>query len=125
MKEKYNLIFLGIGLILSSIFHIIGSFHNKINKFETLPVTLAWSYFYAFLSYSVKVPSIFYFGNDFSIVFIYVFFMFSSFICVLFYSKFILNENLGLHSYIIFSCVVILLLLNYYLDSLYKNKKIS
>ena len=117
-------ILLFLGIMLGCVFYISGSYYfryaseNNI-KFKYI---LIISILLGIMSYLIKIPVFYYFGNNFSIMHLNLFFLVISFIMVCFYSKFILKEDIQIHTYIIMSIIVLLIIFDYFFK---KNKFIN
>ena len=117
----YCLLFL-IGIILSCTFYTLGTYYFKFGidnniKFKYIYII---SIIFGIMSYVIKIPLFYYFLKDINIILINTFFLLITFILITLYSKFILNEKIFLHTYIILFFIVLLIILNNYLNNLYK-----
>lgn len=117
-------ILLFLGIVSGCVFYISGSYYfryaseNNI-KFKYI---LIISILLGCISYLIKIPVFYYFGGNFSIMHLNLFFLVISFIMVCFYSKFILKEDIQIHTYIIMSIIVLLIIFDYFFK---KNKFIN
>jgi uncharacterized protein (DUF486 family) len=109
-----------IGLILSSLFYTIGSYYFRFGQENNIKFKyiLVISIILGLCSYLIKIPTFYYFGKNFRVIFIHIIFLITSFVVVLLYSKFFLKDDIQLHSIIIFTIIVMLLIL----DNLLTNK---
>jgi hypothetical protein len=118
-----DLIILIIGISLASILHVVGTFGYKYWKTQSnsawfiilLGILLGSS------SYVVKVPLFYYYAKQ-NVLSTYILSISIISIVITLFSKFILKEQIQMHTYIILLLVVILLSYNEYLN--FDNKKI-
>ncbi len=123
MNKAISYIFLVIGIIISSIFYTLASYSFRIgeyNHFNFIKVFII-SILFGTISYAIKIPVFHYLGRDLSIMVINIIFLVITFIMVTLFSKFILNENIPIYTYIIIILVVSLIVLNNILDIKYKK----
>ena len=112
-------ILLLLGIFFSALFYSIGSYYfrygymNKI-KFKYIFII---SIICGIISYLIKIPVFYFLGKNMTIMYINILFLVISFLIITLYSKFILNETINIHTYIIFTIIVILIVLNNYLSS--------
>ena len=115
--KNYNYIILIIGLTIFSIVSIIATFgykyFKKIEK-DFLFIFLV-SLFFGILSYCVKIPLLYYYGQQDSVSTYILSIVILTFILIL-HSKFILNEKVKIHTYVIIFLMVFLVLLEKYLS---------
>ena len=118
IHDIINHILLLIGIIIASIFYVIASYYfrygEKLN--ETFLKIFLISLLFGLLTIIVKIPFFYFFGKDISVMVIHIIFLIISFIIVILYSRFILNEEIKLHTYIILILIVLLILLNHFLE---------
>ncbi len=109
-----------IGIILSSIFYTLASYYFRIGESRNIKFIYIYiiSIFLGLMSYSIKIPIFYYFGKQFSIMIINTIYLIVTFILVTLYSKFVLEENIPIHTYLIIFLIVLLIILN---DILNKN----
>ena len=118
---KNNLIFV-IGIILASIFYVIGTYYFRLgeNNNDNFNQIFWVSLFFGMCSYLIKIPVFHFYAKNISVMLINIFFLTTTFIFVVLYSKYILHEEIKLHTYIIICFIVGLILLNdllnFYLD---------
>jgi len=107
-----------IGILLSSIFYVCGSYYFKFAKKYNIKFIyiLGISILFGVISYCIKIPIFYYFSENMHITLINIIFLALSFLLVILYSKFILNENIPLYTIIISILIILLILLNYILD---------
>lgn len=103
-----------IGVILSSIFYTLGSYYFRIGEARNIKFIYIYiiSICLALISYLIKVPIFYYLAKDMSIMVINIIFIIAAFIAVTLYSKFILDEKIPVHTYLIIILVILLILLN-------------
>jgi len=112
-----NIIFL-IGIILSSLFYVIGTYYFRLEEHHSNNFTkiLLISLLFGLCSYLVKVPIFHFYGKDRQVTFINITFLVFTFIFLSIYSKYILHEEPKPHTYIIICLIIGLILLNDVLD---------
>jgi hypothetical protein len=103
-----------IGLFISAIFYTISSYYFRLGqqlkiKFEYIYII---SIVFGIISFLIKIPIYYYFGNDFSILAIHIYFLVFIFALLSFYSFYILSEKIPLHTIIILILIVSLLVIN-------------
>jgi len=108
-----------IGVLLSSFFYTFGSYFFRLGEKYNIKFIYIYiiSIICGILSYSVKVPLFYYIGKKMSVMIINIIFLIAVFISTTLYSKFILNEVIPLHTYIIITLIILLIILNHYLDN--------
>jgi hypothetical protein len=121
-KEYRNLIFIIIGLFIYSVLHVLGTYGYKYWEKQGKDISFIFfvGIFFGFLSYVVKVPLFYYYGTQTSVL-IYITYLVILSIVVVLFSKYILNEQEALHTYITLIIVVILVAYNQYLT--FREKK--
>jgi hypothetical protein len=115
--KNYNYIILIIGLTIFSIVSIIATFgykYFKKNEKDFLFIFLV-SLFFGILSYCVKIPLLYYYGQQDSVSTYILSIVILTFILIL-HSKFILNEKVKIHTYVIIFLMVFLVLLERHLS---------
>lgn len=112
-----------IGVIFGSIFYTLASYYFRYGKMHNIKFFYIFliSIFFGIISYSIKVPIFYFLGKDYTIMFINVIFLITTFVVVTLYSKFILSEEIQTHTYIIFALIVLLLMLNYFINEKIKK----
>jgi hypothetical protein len=113
---RYILLFLCI--IISAIFYILASYYFRYaeqNNIKFIYIYLI-SIILGIISYSIKIPVFHFFGKDISIMILNIIFLVISFIIVIFYSKYVLNEKIPIYTYIISILIVLLIILNNILE---------
>jgi uncharacterized protein (DUF486 family) len=108
-----NIILL-IGIILSSLFYVIGTYYFRFEKHHSNNFTkiLLISLLFGMCSYFIKIPIFHFFGKNHEIAFINIIFLVFTFIFLNLYSKYILHESIKTHTYIIICLIIGLILLN-------------
>jgi uncharacterized protein (DUF486 family) len=114
MNSIVNYILFTIGLLLSCTFYTIASYYFRFGQENNIKFKYIYLISLAFglLSYSIKIPTFYFFGKNFKVLFIHIVFLIASFLLVLLYSKFYLKEEVHLHSLIIFTIIILLLVLD-------------
>ncbi len=116
MNPELQYISLVTLLFLSSIVYCYANFYSKIpgvpNDFLRI---LVISLFLVGLEYSIKVPAIYYFGKDVNSIFIYTIMLVSIFICLTFFSKFVLHEHVSNYTYATMILIILILIAHNYL----------
>ena len=115
--KNYNYIILIIGLTIFSIVSIIATFGYKYFKKKEKDFLFIFlvSLFFGILSYCVKIPLLYYYGQQDSVSTYILSIVILTFILIL-HSKFILNEKVKIHTYVIIFLIVFLVLLERYLS---------
>ncbi len=123
MNKAISYIFLVIGITISSIFYTLASYSFRIGEYNNINFIKVFiiSILFGTISYAIKIPVFHYLGRDLSIMIINIIFLVITFIMVTLFSKFILNENIPIYTYIIIILVVSLIVLNNILDIRYKK----
>ena len=118
MHDIINHLILIIGIIIASIFYVIASYYFRYGEQnnQTFLKIFLISLLFGTLTIMVKIPFFYFFGKNISIMIINIIFLIISFILVILYSKFILNEKIKFHTYIILIFIVLLILLNHFLE---------
>lgn len=116
--KTYNYIMLVIGLIIFSIVSITATFGYKYYKKKGKSFLFIFfiSLFFGILSYCVKIPLLYYYDENDSITTYSLSIVILTFILIL-HSKFILNEKVKTHTYLIIVFIIFLVLLDKYLSS--------
>lgn len=123
MKNIFNYSLFFIGITLSCIFYILGTYYFKYGiknniEFKYIYIT---SIIFGIMSYTIKVPLFYYLLKDTNILLINAYFLVIVFILTTIYSKIVLNEKIFIHTYIILFFIILLLILNNYLSSIYNR----
>ena len=121
MQKKYiDLTILVIGLFLYSILNTTASYSYKYLQplGKSVPFIFIVEMIIGILAYCVKIPLYYYYATQNIVITLIIYISVYSLIVVL-YSKFILQETVEFHSYVILLCIIALTCLNEYLD----NKK--
>jgi hypothetical protein len=115
--KNYNYIILIIGLTIFSIVSIIATFGYKYFKKKEKDFLFIFlvSLFFGILSYCVKIPLLYYYGQQDSVSTYILSIVILTFILIL-HSKFILNEKVKIHTYVIIFLMVFLVLLERHLS---------
>jgi len=121
-KILYRLIFF-IGLFLACIFYIFGSYYFRLAEIGNDKFTKIFliSILCALISFSIKIPTFYFFAKDLNVMLINIIYITITFILVVLFSKFVLKETIKLYTYIIIFLVVLLILLNSFLDMKYNS----
>jgi hypothetical protein len=108
-----------IGILFSASFYTLGSYFFRLGEKYNMKFIYIYilSIICGILSYSVKVPIFYYIGKKMNVMLINIIFLITVFIVVTLYSKFILNEIIPLHTYIILTLIILLIILNHFLDN--------
>lgn len=114
MNSIVNYLLFSIGLLLSVTFYTIGSYYFRFGQDNNIKFKYIYiiSITLGILSYLIKIPTFYFFGKKFKVLFIHIVFLIASFLFVLLYSKFYLKEDIKLHSIIIFTIIILLLVLD-------------
>jgi uncharacterized protein (DUF486 family) len=107
------------GVIISSIFYTLASYYFRIGEARNIKFIYIYaiSIILALISYLIKIPVFYFLGKEMSIMIINITFLIISFIVVTLYSKFVLDEKIPFHTYIILTLIVLLILLNNILEN--------
>lgn len=107
-----------LGILLSAFFYTIGSYSFRLGEKNNIKFTYIYIYsiIFGLLSFIIKIPIFYYFGNKISIILINTVFLLIVSILVNLYSKFILNENIPLYRYCIFFLIILLVIISNILD---------
>lgn len=107
-------IFFFIGIICASFFYTMASYYFRFAEKKNLKFRyiLLISIILGMISYSIKIPIFYYFGKDLSIMIMNIYYLITTFIIVSLYSKFILLEKIKLHTYIIITLIILLIILD-------------
>jgi hypothetical protein len=110
------------GIFLGSFFYTFGSYYFRYAEANNIKFTYIFivSLFLGMISYSIKIPIFYYFGKELNVFFINTVFLVTVFISVILYSKFVLNEKIEIHTYIICTLILLLLITN----NILSNKKV-
>jgi len=112
-KYLHNFIFL-IVLVFASFFYIISSYYFRLGQQLNIKFgyILVISIIFGIISYIIKIPLYYYYGKEMSLILIHILFVTITVIILILYSYFILNEKIPLHTIIIISIIILLLILN-------------
>lgn len=106
------------GIILNAITFVTASYYfrygDKHN--QSFPYIFFVSIIFGIISYSIKVPVLYFFGKNMSVMLLNIIILITIFITVTLYSYFILNEHISMHTYIIITIIILLIILNNWLD---------
>jgi len=107
-----------IGILVSAIFYVFGSYYFKLAEQYDIKFTYIFSLsiLLGIISYCIKIPLYYYFSKNIHINLSNAIFTALVFLILIFYSKFILNETIPFHSIVISFLIILLILLNYILD---------
>jgi len=121
MNSIVNYLLFTIGLLLSCTFYTIGSYYFRFGQENNIKFKYIYliSIIFGILSYLIKIPTFYFFGKKFKVIFIHIVFLVTSFLLVLLYSKFYLKEDVKLHSIIIFTIIILLLILDNIMNNHY------
>ena len=120
--EYQDLIFIIVGLLIYSIVHTMGSFGYKYWKKHGKSFIFIFftSIFLGTISYFIKVPLFYFYANQ-TAVLTYIIYMVDLAVVVTLYSKFVLKENIALHTYMTLLIMILLVSYNQYL--IFNDKK--
>lgn len=101
-----------IGIISAAFFYTIGSYYFRYGyenniKFQYIFII---SIILGITSFLIKIPIYYYYGHKFTIMHINIYFLIISFILIILYSKFFLQEEIKLHTYIIMTTIILLII---------------
>lgn len=118
MNKIISFYLLFIGIIFASIFYTFASFYFRFAENNNIKFNyiFAISIILGIISYSIKIPTFYYFGKNINIKLINIIYLAVTFIFVTLYSNIILKEPTSMHTFIITFLIVSLLILNYALD---------
>ena len=118
-----NIIFI-ILIFISSIIYCFSNFYNKMpgvgNNFKKI---LMISIFFAIIEYCIKVPAMFYFGKKINSIFTYTIILITIFICLTFYSKYVLKEEVHMITYITLVLIILIFIIHNIAIHKIKNKQ--
>lgn len=117
MNDVLLYLYFFIGLLFSAIFYTIGSYFfryaEKLNiKFQYIFLI---SIILGMIAYAIKVTIFYFYGKKFTIMFINILYLVATFFLVTLYSKIILNEDIKIHTYIIFTIIILLIILDHFM----------
>ena len=114
MNKEISYIFLIIGIVLAAIFYSIGSYYFRYGQLNNIKFIYIFiiSLTCGIISYLIKIPVFYFFGKNLTIMYINIIFLITSFIIITLYSKIILNEQIKIHTYIIFFFIISLIILD-------------
>ena len=112
-----------IGILISASFYTLGSYFFRLGEKYNMKFINIYilSILFGLMSYLIKIPTFYYVGKKISVMIINIIFLVTTFILVILYSKFILNENIPIHTYIILTLIILLIILNHILDYYIKS----
>lgn len=117
-----NILFF-IGLFFACIFYIYGSYYfrlGEMNNDKFIKIFLI-SIICGLISFSIKIPIFYFFAKNLNVMMINIIYVTMIFIVVTIFSKFVLKETIKLYTYIIITLVILLILLNSFLDMKYNS----
>jgi hypothetical protein len=122
MNKILSYIFFIIGIFIGSIFYTLASFYFKYAEKYNIKFIYIFlvSILFGICSYSIKIPVYYFFGKNMNVLLLNIIFLVLSFIVVMLYSKFILNEKIPFYSILIIVIILLLIILNHILDEIYK-----
>ena len=122
MNKPLLYLYFFIGLVIAAIFYVFSSYYFRLGEklnidFKNIYII---SIIFGIISYLIKIPIYYYFGKDFSVLAIHVYFLVISFAILTFYSFYVLSEKIPLHTLIILCIIITLLFINDIIDMYYK-----
>lgn len=122
MQFNSDLLILIFGIIIFSILYVIASFGYKFFPKHEYPFKyiFAGSLLAAIIGYCIKIPLFYYYGKDDTIT-IYILYTAILSITVSLYTKFILHSKVNTHTYVILLLIILLVILNEYLNKIKNN----
>jgi hypothetical protein len=123
----FNKIIFWIGIVIYSILNVIASSYFRTGqiKKESFTHIFLLSITIGIISYFVKIPVLYFCSGDMSIMIINIIITVSIFIGSVFYSQIILKEKINYYTYIIIFLIVLLILLNDWLNYIFSKKNIK
>lgn len=117
MGYNFDLPILIFGIIIYSILYVIATFGYKFFPKQAYPFKyiFAGSLLAAIIGYCIKIPLFYYYGNEDGIT-IYILYTAILSVTVTVYTKFILHSKVNTHTYMILSLIILLVILNEYLN---------
>ena len=123
VKSLNTFIFIFL-IFVSSIFYCFANFYSKIPGIKDNFLKLLFiSLFFVLVEYLFKIPAIYFYGKEINSILSYSIIMVSIFISLVFFSKYILKEEIPMITYICVLLIIIILIAHNYI--LEKNKKIK
>ncbi len=108
-------------IFVSSIFYCFANFYSKIPGIKDNFLKILFiSLFFVLVEYLFKIPAIYYYGKEINSILSYSIIMVSIFISLVFFSKYILKEEIPMITYISVLLIIIILIAHNYI--LEKNK---
>ena len=121
VKSLNTFIFIFL-IFVSSIFYCFANFYSKIPGIKDNFLKLLFiSLFFVLVEYLFKIPAIYFYGKEINSILSYSIIMVSIFISLVFFSKYILKEEIPMITYICVLLIIIILIAHNYI--LEKNKK--
>ena len=122
-QYEYYAAFVGL-IFLSSIVFCFSNFYHKMPGVSTdFKTIMLISLAFAMVEYSLKVPAMFYFGKHINSVFTYTIIMITIFICLIFYSHFVLKEQTHPITYFTLILIILIIIMHNYVITTLKNCK--
>lgn len=111
-------IILFVGIILTAITFVTASYYFRYGEKHNQSFSYIFlvSIIFGIISYSIKVPVLYFFGKNMSVMLLNIIILITIFIVVTLYSYFILKEHISMHTYIIITIIILLIILNNWLD---------
>jgi uncharacterized protein (DUF486 family) len=124
MNQIYQYIIFIILIFISSIIYQISNFYNKMpgigSDFKKI---LLVSLFFAIIEYCIKVPAMYYYGKNINSVMTYTVILITIFICLIFYSKYFLKEEVHMITYATLMLIIFIFIIhNIIIDRIKKQK---
>jgi len=120
----FNTIIFWTGIIIYSILNVIASSYFRTGqiKKESFSYIFLLSITLGIISYLIKIPLLYFYSGDMSIMIINIVITVSIFITAVFYSQIILKEKINYYTYIIIILIILLILLNDWLNYVFSKK---
>jgi O-antigen/teichoic acid export membrane protein len=121
MMQSLNTFIFVFLIFVSSIFYCFANFYSKIPGIKDNFLKILFiSLFFVLVEYLFKIPAIYYYGKEINSILSYSIIMVSIFISLVFFSKYILKEEIPMITYISVLLIIIILIAHNYI--LEKNK---
>jgi O-antigen/teichoic acid export membrane protein len=121
MVQSLNTFIFVFLIFVSSIFYCFANFYSKIPGIKDNFLKILFiSLFFVLVEYLFKIPAIYYYGKEINSILSYSIIMVSIFISLVFFSKYILKEEIPMITYISVLLIIIILIAHNYI--LEKNK---
>jgi hypothetical protein len=123
MSKILNHIIFFFGIFLACIFYVLASYYFRLGEMTNdkfIKIFLI-SILCGLISFSIKIPTFYFFAKDLNVMLINIIYVTMIFIVVTIFSKFVLKETIKLYTYIIISLIILLILLNSFLDMKYNS----